>query len=285
MSLTVKFYDVEHGSCTHIITPNNKHLLFDIGSKTEKSICNHLNNKYFSRYNMKPDLLVITHPHIDHISDLENMYYYNMKPNCLWRDKRAFPIRILKNDSQSTINLKNCANKLHEEYSSDINWGDNPENANSNGGVTFSRFTPYLEQSEYADLNNFSCVTVVEYCGFKVILTGDNPATKLLEMLKKPDFKMAISNATVLLAPHHGRDNEFCNDFVSAVNPLVTVFSDKPIIHETQAHSAQKYGNATRGVNLEGQNRKVFTTRNDGTITFQFDNQNNWSISTSTDEY
>lgn len=42
MNLIVKFYDVEHGSCTHVITPNGKHFLFDIGSKSDKSICEHL---------------------------------------------------------------------------------------------------------------------------------------------------------------------------------------------------------------------------------------------------
>ena len=72
MSLTVKFYDVEHGSCTHVITPNNKHLLFDIGSKASSSIGNHLKEKYF-KYSGSPDLLVITHPHIDHILGLKSL--------------------------------------------------------------------------------------------------------------------------------------------------------------------------------------------------------------------
>ena len=33
MGLTVKFYDVGHGSCTHIITPNGRHYLVDVGLK------------------------------------------------------------------------------------------------------------------------------------------------------------------------------------------------------------------------------------------------------------
>ena len=33
MGLTIKIYDVEHGSCTQIITPNNRHILIDVGSK------------------------------------------------------------------------------------------------------------------------------------------------------------------------------------------------------------------------------------------------------------
>lgn len=286
MNLIVKFYDVEHGSCTHVITPNGKHLLFDIGSKSDKSICQYLKNKYFYYYGNRPDVLVISHPHIDHISDLENMYTYSIKPNYLWRDKRAFPIQILSSDQPAIKNIKKRANEMSEEYSSSISWETDPENADNNGGVIFTRFTPDIYQSDYGDANNFSCVTVVEYCGFKIILTGDNPAKKLLEMLKTTSyFAGTVANATILLAPHHGRDNEFCSEFVSIVNPRVTVFSDKPIVHETQAHSAQKYGNATRGVTWNGQHRKVFTTRNDGTITFGFRGYQDWTIDTSMIEY
>lgn len=284
MSLTVKFYDVEHGSCTHVITPNGKHLLYDIGSKTNTSICGHLKGTYF-RNGGRPDMLTITHPHIDHISDLCNMYNYGIKPGCLWRDKRAFPLNLLKSDGQAQIDLKNCANRMHNEYNSAIGAGSNPEDAAVNGGVTIRRFTPSLVESEYADINNFSCVNVIEFGGFKVIITGDNPAAKLLEMLKGSAFKQAVADATVLLAPHHGRDGEYCADFVSVVNPLLTVFSDKPIVHDTQAYSAQNYANATRGVTWNGQNRKVFTTRSDGTITFKFMADGNCSIGTSTSEY
>ncbi|MDR2251596.1 MAG: hypothetical protein LBD98_01985 [Endomicrobium sp.] len=42
--LTINFYDVGHGSCTHIITPNNKHILIDIGSLDDKSISKYLKN-------------------------------------------------------------------------------------------------------------------------------------------------------------------------------------------------------------------------------------------------
>lgn len=284
MSMTIKFYNVEHGSCTHVITPNGKHLLYDIGSKTDSSICGHLKKIYFGSSG-KPDMLAISHPHVDHISDLCNMYEYDVKPVCLWRDKRAFPLNILASDGQSQIDLKNCANRMHSEYNSAISAENNPEDYNINGGVSIHRFTPSLVESEYADVNNFSCVNVIEYAGFKAIITGDNRATKLLEMLKDNNFKQAISNATVLLAPHHGRDREYCSEFVTAANPRLTVFSDKPIVHDTQAHSAQKYAYATRGVYWKEQNRKVFTTRNDGTITFTFNIGNNWSIDTSTTEY
>ena len=80
------------------------------------------------------------------------------------------------------------------------------------------------------------------------------------------DVTTKIKNATVLLAPHHGRANEFCQDFFNCVNPYLSVVSDKPIVHGTQSNTAKLYKG--RGVELWGQDRYVLTTRNDGTITF-----------------
>lgn len=68
--MKINFYDVDHGSCTHIITPNNKQILVDIGSKTYESIVSHIRNEYFGYYGGNIDELIITHPHEDHIYDL-----------------------------------------------------------------------------------------------------------------------------------------------------------------------------------------------------------------------
>ena len=284
MSLTVKFYDVEHGSCTHIITPNGKHFLVDIGSKSTKSVCQHLKSKYFQNHGCI-DYLVITHPHLDHISDLENLYAYAIKPRVLWRDKDAFPLTIASSDSYSQIALKNKANKMNEEYSSPIDIEVSPTNSSYNGGVNIDLISPTVIGNEKNDLNYYSCVLVLQYGGFKIVLTGDNPADKLEEMLVQQNFRSIISNATVLLAPHHGRDSDFCESFVDAVNPRLTVISDKPIQHETQAHAAQKYYHKTIGTKWGENNRKVFTTRSDGTITFTFESNGTWSINTDKNEY
>lgn len=282
MSLTIKFYDVEHGSCTHIITPNGKHFLVDIGTKSGSSICRHLKSKYFP-YQGSIDYLIITHPHIDHIADLENLYTYNIKPYTLRRPRGAFPLQIVPTDTIAQTALKRRANEMDAEYNSAVMV--DPELPNNNGGVEISFFDPYVSDHEKSDVNNHSCVMVLEYAGFKTVLTGDNPSTKLIEMLQQYSFRQSIANATVLLAPHHGRDSDYCDEFVKAVNPLLTVFSDKPIQHETQAHSAQKYYTYTRGVKWNGNDRYIFTTRSDGTITFVFKDDGNWSIDTSSTEY
>lgn len=85
-----------------------------------------------------------------------------------------------------------------------------------------------------------------------------------------------VSNATILLAPHHGRTGEFCKDFFDCVNPILTIISDKSIEHTTQEESSSIYKG--RGANLYGRDRYVLTTRNDGDIAF---NVSKWSCSVS----
>ena len=284
MSLVVKFYDVDHGSCTQIITPNGKHYLVDIGTKSNNSISRHLKNKYF-QHQGGIDYLVITHPHIDHIADLENLYACNIKPRVLWRAEDAFPLNVSCSDSPTQVSLKKKANAMDEEYNSPINDAESPINFSWNGGLEIDLFPATVLGNEKDDLNFFSCILVLQYAGFKIVLSGDNPASKLEEMLIGYSFRQAISNATLLLAPHHGRDSDFCESFVKTVNPRLTVFSDKAIQHETQAHAAQKYYNLTRGITWGGTPRRVFTTRSDGTITFTFDTNDTWNIGTSTTEY
>ena len=284
MNLAVKFYNVEHGSCTHIITPNGLHYLVDVGTKSTKSICQFLKHKYFENQG-RIDYLIITHPHLDHIADLENLYKYNIAPRVLWRANEAFPLENNDTDSFAQISLKNKANMMNKEYSSQVEEAVMPSNPSYNGGVIIELFQPSVIGTEKNDLNMYSCVVVIKYAGFKIVLTGDNPAVKLDEMLQRSDFRQAIRGATVLLAPHHGRDSDFCEDFVREVNPLLSVLSDKAIQYDTQIYATQKYYSLSQGTTWDGTPRRVFTTRSDGTITFRFNHDQTWEINTSVDEY
>ena len=44
--LQITFFNVGHGSCTHIITPNNQHFLVDVGSDEQESVVNYINHYY-----------------------------------------------------------------------------------------------------------------------------------------------------------------------------------------------------------------------------------------------
>ena len=282
MSLAVKFYDVGHGSCTHIITPNGRHYLVDVGSRSDKSVCKHIADKYLGMGEI--DYLVITHPHLDHIYDLRSMQTLGLGPKVLQRPTAAFPLAISLEDSPSDVALKKHANQMNERYTSPVTIDPClPENT---GGLSVRIFSPRVTDNESSDINNYSSVVVLDYVGFKLVLTGDNPSKKLREQLQNREFASAISDADVLLAPHHGRSGEYCDDFVQKVNPRITVISDDCIQRGTQIDSSGFYGNVTRGVNWCGNFRKVFTTRNDGTVTITINGDgSSWSIDTSKDEY
>lgn len=264
--MKVIFYDVEHGSCCHIITPNNTHILVDVGSKTNSSIVEHINRKYFGSRGGKIDELIITHPHEDHIYDLPNLNSI-LPPRVLQCQSGAFDI-VPSVNTPTHVAIANSANAMNKSYNQPVEPGTAPTDSEANGGVEFEIITPKTDWTTKKDPNTFSSIVVVKYNGYKFVLTGDNPSSILREMIKTDysGIKDAIRNATVLLAPHHGRAGEFCQEFFDLVNPCLTVVSDKPIVHETQTDTAKIYKG--RGADLYGQKRYVLTTRNDGTISF-----------------
>ena len=264
--MKIIFYDVEHGSCCHIITPNNKHILIDVGSKTEKSIIEHIKKKYFQYNYGTIDELIITHPHEDHIYDLPNLYE-KLKPRVLHRERDAFDI-IPTQNTYLHKRIAEVANLMNASYNQPLNNDELPTEFENNGGVSFEFISPKSIWTTKQDLNTFSNIIIVSAYGYKFVLTGDNPKSILQKMMDSDydNISSKIKNATVLLAPHHGRTGEFCKDFFECVNPQLTVVSDKSIEYSTQNDTAILYKG--RGANLFGKDRYVLTTRNEGTITF-----------------
>ena len=279
--MKINFYNVEHGSCTHIITPNGKHILIDVGSRESKSIVSHLKNTFF-RYNYygQIDQLIITHPHEDHIYDLPALYK-NLSPKVLHRPRGAFDI-VPSKDTPFHREIADCANKMNNEYNSEV--FESPLDQSNNGGVEIEIISPPFSETTKDDLNTFSNIIIVKYEGYKFILTGDNPKSILQKIMdtNKDNIRQKIAYSTVLLAPHHGRTGEFCEDFFRCINPFLTVVSDKSIVHTTQEETSSVYKG--RGAELNGKNRYVLTTRNDGTITFEV-SKNSCTVFMNTEGY
>ena len=71
MPLKFITWDVEHGSSAYIQTPNGKNIVIDLGARrsvdTGFSPLAHLWHQWGVRH---LDLVVVTHPHMDHIEDI-----------------------------------------------------------------------------------------------------------------------------------------------------------------------------------------------------------------------
>ena len=121
--------------------------------------------------------------------------------------------------------------------------------------------------NEFPDTNNISLVTFLECKGNKFIIPGDLETKGWLALLNNKDFIEELTGVNIFVAPHHGRESGYCKDVFGICNPDVIIFSDSSIKYATQEMS-QTYGNHASGINLKDVNRKVLSTRNDGTLTW-----------------
>lgn len=260
--LQITFFNVGHGSCTHILTPNNQHFLVDVGSNEQESVVNFINNHYSLQKNGKRiDYLIITHPHKDHIWDLPTLFNSSIKPRVMWREKEAFPIKAAKQEDES---LFQTANEMNRTYSLPVSEELDPRKPTYNGGIEV-QICRDISFHKSEDLNTFSPLIVLRYAGRKIILTGDNNKKILKDWVAKaPTMCNAIKDCDILLAPHHGRDSDFCKEFFDVANPKLTIVSDKPKEHNTQELTSTNYKG--RGFLVDGEERFVITTRKDGNI-------------------
>ena len=75
---SMKIWNVELGLAVHIKAPNGRYIVIDLGSTNGTSPLKALNGKDVG-------YLVVTHPHLDHFSDIDNIKY--IRPDVLWRCK------------------------------------------------------------------------------------------------------------------------------------------------------------------------------------------------------
>lgn len=263
------FWDVQHGHAMYIKTPNDKHIVIDLGvgdysgKNSSFSPLLHLKNNYGVK---QLDYVIITHPHLDHIDDILNFDALN--PTTLLRPKSISKELFMQGArDQDKVKLEEYW-KIHQRYNTPVSASSNPKDPDNYGGVKIKTFAPNYSGS---NINNYSIITVLEYADIKVVIPGDNEKSCLDEMMKSQDFKDAVANAYILLAPHHGRESGYNNDFVSLVNPSLTIVSDGRFC-DTSANS--RYSQKSTGwevyKNGIGTKRCCLTTNSDGEVYVRF---------------
>ena len=265
------FWDVQHGHATYIKSPNNRHIVIDLGTGDYSS-----NNEAFSplrhlkyKYGVNQlDYVIITHPHLDHISDILN--FDDLRPKVL-----LCP-RLTDQEIMESVRAgdekkfkKYC--EIENRYTNSIVGGPNdPDILNNYGGMKFKTFS--AEGCSHDNFNNQSIITVIEYENIKVVIPGDNEDCSFAELMQSASFKSAIKDADILLAPHHGRESGYNNDFVSLVNPRLTIVSDGRYC-DTSANN--RYSGKSRGWRVYKKNRTssmryCLTTNSDGEVYVEF---------------
>ena len=256
---TMTVWDVQLGLAIHVKAPNGKYIVIDLGTGTY--------NTSPLRKRMWDNIayMVITHPHLDHISDILN--FDINAPKILCRPPLLTNEEVMEGVRQCDRAKFEKYCQINDRYNSPVKYDDENYTGNPNnyGGLEIQTFSTSL--CDHSNFNNFSMITVFQFSVIMVIVCGDNEKDSFDKLMKESDFKNAVRGADVLVAPHHGRESAYHSEFVSLVNPRITIISDTT---KSDASAVDKYTQKSRGWTVRGEERKCLTTRNDGNITVEF---------------
>ncbi|WP_298064088.1 MBL fold metallo-hydrolase [uncultured Rikenella sp.] len=264
---TMTVWDVQLGLAIHVKAPNGKYIVIDLGTGTYES--GNISPLAKRRYD-NIAYMILTHPHLDHIDDILNFDLNS--PKILHRAKALGNDEVMKD-------VRYCDKAKFEKYCEINNRYNSPvtpqnENYTGNldnyGGLGIQTFSTSV--CDHSNFNNFSTITVFTLSMIKIVVCGDNETESLDVLMRQRDFKSAVENADVLVAPHHGRESAYHSDFVSLVNPRITIISDTA---KTNASASDKYTHNSRGFKVDGATRYCLTTRKDGNIDVVFGESDN----------
>ncbi|HOD01661.1 MAG TPA: MBL fold metallo-hydrolase [bacterium] len=207
--LEITFWDVGQGDSIMISTPNKKRIIIDGGDNFEADF---EISKIIPFYSCYIDVLVLTHPHYDHIKSLNRLMQRCKIGSVMFNDvdftSRDFS---LFKDLSKKMNVRNL-------YAGDQFEID---------GVEFKILWPKKDflQSSIADINDVSIVMFLDYGDFEAIFTGD-ATEKVLGLMDYNWIEDDIEGGVdVLKIPHHGSKYSLHKSFYQKANPAKCVIS------------------------------------------------------------
>jgi len=208
---------------------------------------------------LKPDVLYITHPHADHLDDVETALDKTYRPLALycedydWEDVKRKEKKELAYKVDKFRELISAVPRAH--YS-------------GAASLKYWRYIPSASKKQFSDatyVNNSSLFIIYSWREFKVSITGDLESDGMQGMLDNKEFCADAKGTYILIPPHHGHTNGFPTDWVTKVGrPYVSIIS----VQERDQHLDGRYSSPdfARGVTFDGKTRYRLTTRSDGNI-------------------
>lgn len=210
---TYTFFAVDKGNMTLIQFTNGITMLVDCRrSESRPSPLQYLKGKGVR----KLDFVVITHPHQDHLTGLEEVCEA-LKPTYLWHNGRLFEPDPLYDDWVFYEKLRN--GKASYCSPVQVRTGETATIGSAKLLVSGPP-TPNLVGTTDDENNNGIIISVMAGTS-KVVLTGDTQGEQWEVVDLQP-----LSNPSIFLASHHGRENGFSEDVMETMQPQHIVISD-----------------------------------------------------------
>ncbi len=247
--LEVDFLDIGQGDAILIKTPYGQNVLIDGGP--DNMIIKRLSEN-LPWWDRKIDLMILTHPHDDHVGGLNDVIKrYQVKKilytGVVHNSPAYFNWLELIKDSHIPLVIIDRPQviTLGDDCYLDILY---PRHSLLGQGVD--------------NLNNSSIVAKLVYKEAKFLLTGDIEIETEQELINSK----ADLTAQVMKACHHGSDTSNSKEFLQAVQPNIVVI---------QVGAENKFGHPSRRVikRLERIGAKIYRNDLDGTVKLYSDGQ------------
>jgi beta-lactamase superfamily II metal-dependent hydrolase len=298
MDLGVIVFNVGRGLCVAIQTPSSRLVLIDCGNSDDFSPVSWLaerKNEYQARNGYALTKLFITHPHNDHIADIEKITNL-LPPSIILRQADPDWTRVLSG-SRPTQALNHyrehyCPPHYCEQILPDQlpDWGD---------GMTLTSYSispetsARISSSDNSYVNNLSFVTILRYRGYTFAFMGDNesegldallaarPALRNEVGLQRTGGGCTIGGVNFLIAPHHGHSSGFCTNWFQLTGPtkMLNVVCERTAgPHEDTSRVAidSRYSSPMFSSAQNREQRRMVSTRSDGHIFITVDQNNQW---------
>lgn len=288
MSMDVNIFNVGRGLCVAIRTPNNYLIMIDCGRSEDFSPvrdCLYLNRQYYTTYkDHYLTELIITHPHLDHLADIENITEF-LSPGIIWRRKNLKWNHVISGGSGQTEVMnhykENYMPPRYDEEVTDPDWGN---------GFYHQAYCLSLEKlneispddNDY--VNNSSFVTVVKYKGYTFVFNGDILKEGLSALLREnSDLVSEIRDSVhFYLTPHHGHESGFSKEWFEKTGPtkIFNISSErrcKPGESPAQTEIDSNYSDKKYSLGGNKAGRYAISTKRDDHITISISDNGKWS--------
>ncbi len=232
----VHFIDVGQGDSIFLQSPEGKTMLIDGGEN------NGMAEKYLASLGVESiDILVATHPHLDHIGGLPKIV-------------KRFDIRQIvmpRVTEASTVTYTQLLEAIKAKGLR-ITEGKAGLALDFGPSVTVECLAP--NGTQYKDLNDYSVVLKMSCGDMTFLFTGDATTVSEKEMLQ---FHADKLKTTILKVGHHGSSGSSSAAFIKTVDPRVAVFC---------CGKGNDYGHPTQTIWNRVSGSYLFRTDEQGTV-------------------
>ena len=256
--LELRVFRVGNGMSVALIErPENYLTLVDLGADSGFTPLKYLSLKL----KLKPDVLYITHPHAEHLYDVETALDKDFRPRGLHYE--TYDWRELKKREREKEGLEYKVDKFvelqkvvpYKNYGGNASlrcWGCEPDNAKEHFG-----------KDTY--VNNSSLFLVYQWRDFKIAIAGDLESNCMADLIGTSAVQDAASGASILIPPHHGHMKGFPTEWVEKMGkPQVSIISTQ----ERDKSVDPRYASSdfANGVKFRDETRYALNTWSDGHI-------------------